>query len=61
MWCSLSSSFHPSSLSPPFSSSLPPPSPNSQVRGWKQRLPLNTILRVLQVLVPQVEKLCTDK
>ncbi|XP_064406820.1 protein HID1-like [Halichondria panicea] len=30
------------------------------VRGWKQKLPLNTVLRVLQILVPQVEKLCTE-
>lgn len=32
-----------------------------QVRSWKQKLPLNTVLRVLQVLVPQVEKLCSEK
>ena len=31
-----------------------------QVRSWKHKLPLNTVLRVLQVLVPQVEKLCID-
>lgn len=30
------------------------------VRAWKHKLPLNTVLRVLQVLVPQVEKLCTE-
>lgn len=30
------------------------------VSSWKQKLPLHTVLRVLQVLVPQVEKLCTE-
>ena len=34
---------------------------NVQVRAWKHKLPLNTVLRVLQVLVPQVEKLCSEK
>ena len=29
--------------------------------GWKSRLPLQTIMRLLQVLVPQVEKICLDK
>jgi hypothetical protein len=31
------------------------------VQSWKQKLPLQTILRLLQVLVPQVEKICIDK
>jgi hypothetical protein len=29
--------------------------------SWKNRLPLQTIMRLLQVLVPQVEKICLDK
>lgn len=29
--------------------------------GWKSKLPLQTIMRLLQVLVPQVEKICLDK
>ncbi|XP_033222110.1 protein HID1 isoform X2 [Belonocnema kinseyi] len=28
---------------------------------WKNKLPLQTIMRLLQVLVPQVEKICIDK
>ncbi|XP_056433505.1 protein HID1b [Gadus chalcogrammus] len=28
---------------------------------WKAKLPLQTIMRLLQVLVPQVEKICIDK
>ncbi|KAJ8377676.1 hypothetical protein AAFF_G00255210 [Aldrovandia affinis] len=31
------------------------------VLSWKSRLPLQTIMRLLQVLVPQVEKICIDK
>ncbi|XP_014788685.1 protein HID1 [Octopus bimaculoides] len=31
------------------------------VASWKQKLPLQTIMRMLQVLVPQVEKICIDK
>lgn len=31
------------------------------VEGWKSKLPLQTIMRMLQVLVPQVEKICIDK
>ncbi|XP_064594547.1 protein HID1-like [Liolophura sinensis] len=31
------------------------------VHSWKQKLPLQTIMRMLQVLVPQVEKICIDK
>lgn len=31
------------------------------VASWKQKLPLQTIMRLLQVLVPQVEKICIDK
>uniref|UniRef100_A0A8C9YT17 HID1 domain containing n=1 Tax=Sander lucioperca TaxID=283035 RepID=A0A8C9YT17_SANLU len=33
----------------------------SQVHSWKCKLPLQTIMRLLQVLVPQVEKICIDK
>uniref|UniRef100_A0A8C7JUQ6 HID1 domain containing n=1 Tax=Oncorhynchus kisutch TaxID=8019 RepID=A0A8C7JUQ6_ONCKI len=32
-----------------------------QVLSWKCKLPLQTIMRLLQVLVPQVEKICIDK
>ncbi|XP_076008299.1 protein HID1b [Genypterus blacodes] len=36
--------------------------PNSDwVVSWKTKLPLQTIMRLLQVLVPQVEKICIDK
>ncbi|XP_005913863.1 protein HID1b isoform X1 [Haplochromis burtoni] len=31
------------------------------VSSWKAKLPLQTIMRLLQVLVPQVEKICIDK
>ncbi|GAB6030879.1 cell wall bioproteinsis protein [Chamberlinius hualienensis] len=31
------------------------------VQSWKIKLPLQTIMRLLQVLVPQVEKICIDK
>ncbi|EEB12382.1 conserved hypothetical protein [Pediculus humanus corporis] len=31
------------------------------VQSWKSKLPLQTIMRLLQVLVPQVEKICIDK
>lgn len=31
------------------------------VESWKSKLPLETIQRLLHVLVPQVEKLCSDK
>ncbi|XP_003961150.1 protein HID1b isoform X2 [Takifugu rubripes] len=31
------------------------------VTSWKVKLPLQTIMRLLQVLVPQVEKICIDK
>lgn len=41
------------------------PSPGTlvhpQVLSWKSKLPLQTIMRLLQVLVPQVEKICIDK
>lgn len=30
-------------------------------QNWKHKLPLQTIMRLLQVLVPQVEKICMDK
>ncbi|XP_051888673.1 protein HID1 [Pristis pectinata] len=36
------------------------PSPE-WVISWKSKLPLQTIMRLLQVLVPQVEKICIDK
>ncbi|XP_078082167.1 protein HID1-like [Mustelus asterias] len=47
----------PSSLS---SASQWTPSPD-WVISWKSKLPLQTIMRLLQVLVPQVEKICIDK
>ena len=31
------------------------------LQGWKKFLPLDPILRTLQVLVPQVESLCAEK
>lgn len=31
------------------------------VDSWKSKIPLQTINRLLQVLVPQVEKICIDK
>ena len=31
------------------------------VQSWKHKLPLQTIMRLLQVLVPQVEKICIDQ
>ncbi len=31
------------------------------VSNWHAKLPLQTIMRLLQVLVPQVEKICIDK
>jgi len=31
------------------------------LKDWKSQLPLQTIMRMLQVLVPQVEKMCIDK
>ncbi|XP_026285011.1 protein HID1 isoform X2 [Frankliniella occidentalis] len=31
------------------------------VRSWKSKLPLQNIMRLLQILVPQVEKICIDK
>ena len=31
------------------------------IQNWKHKLPLQTIMRLLQVLVPQVEKICIDK
>lgn len=45
------------------------PTPNSAVwrptpdwvQSWRAKLPLQTIMRLLQVLVPQVEKICIDK
>lgn len=34
---------------------------NEWVQSWRSKLPLQTIMRLLQVLVPQVEKICIDK
>ncbi|XP_053727616.1 protein HID1b isoform X2 [Synchiropus splendidus] len=42
------------------SSSAWTPTPD-WVLSWKVKLPLQTIMRLLQVLVPQVEKICIDK
>ncbi|THD25421.1 Protein HID1 [Fasciola hepatica] len=37
-------------------------SPTSEwALGWKTKMPFQTIMRLLQVLVPQVEKICIDK
>ncbi|KAH0518653.1 Protein HID1 [Microtus ochrogaster] len=36
-------------------------SPSEGILSWKSKLPLQTIMRLLQVLVPQVEKICIDK
>lgn len=32
-----------------------------QFEGWHSKLPVETVLRTLQVLVPQVEALCAEK
>ncbi|TNN71581.1 Protein HID1 [Liparis tanakae] len=34
---------------------------DNEALSWKCKLPLQTIMRLLQVLVPQVEKICIDK
>uniref|UniRef100_A0A674AJK2 HID1 domain containing n=1 Tax=Salmo trutta TaxID=8032 RepID=A0A674AJK2_SALTR len=34
---------------------------DNEVLSWKSKLPLQTIMRLLQILVPQVEKICIDK
>uniref|UniRef100_A0A8C5N8U1 Protein HID1-like n=1 Tax=Gouania willdenowi TaxID=441366 RepID=A0A8C5N8U1_GOUWI len=47
-------------LSSVSSTSVWVPSPD-WVMSWKCKLPLQTIMRLLQVLVPQVEKICIDK
>nr|XP_043907621.1 protein HID1 isoform X1 [Solea senegalensis] len=47
-------------LSSASSTSLWAPAPD-WVHSWKCKLPLQTIMRLLQVLVPQVEKICIDK
>uniref|UniRef100_H3BX91 HID1 domain containing n=1 Tax=Tetraodon nigroviridis TaxID=99883 RepID=H3BX91_TETNG len=43
------------------SSSAPWSASPDWVMSWKVKLPLQTIMRLLQVLVPQVEKICIDK
>ncbi|TWW70070.1 Protein HID1 HID1 domain-containing protein [Takifugu flavidus] len=43
------------------STSFGPPHQTGLVLSWKCKLPLQTIMRLLQVLVPQVEKICIDK
>ncbi|CAL1263441.1 unnamed protein product [Larinioides sclopetarius] len=63
---SVSNAFHRTRASSAASSvaSVPPSHwvPTSDwVISWKQKLPLQTIMRLLQVLVPQVEKICIDK
>ncbi|XP_063868545.1 protein HID1-like isoform X2 [Scylla paramamosain] len=58
-----------SDSSGPSMSHVPTSSPGPQpwtpttawVLSWKAKLPLQTIMRLLQVLVPQVEKICIDK
>ncbi|XP_005801514.1 protein HID1-like [Xiphophorus maculatus] len=47
-------------LSSASSTSLWTPTPE-WILSWKCKLPLQTIMRLLQVLVPQVEKICIDK
>ncbi|XP_068606213.1 protein HID1 [Brachionichthys hirsutus] len=47
-------------LSNSSSASLWAPTPDWAL-AWKCKLPLQTIMRLLQVLVPQVEKICIDK
>uniref|UniRef100_A0A3B4YKD1 HID1 domain containing n=1 Tax=Seriola lalandi dorsalis TaxID=1841481 RepID=A0A3B4YKD1_SERLL len=47
-------------LSSASSTSFWAPTPD-WVLSWKCKLPLQTIMRLLQVLVPQVEKICIDK
>lgn len=56
-------------IAKPLGSASQPPQPRCphpfpcrwQVLSWKSKLPLQTIMRLLQVLVPQVEKICIDK
>ncbi|XP_069016087.1 protein HID1b [Embiotoca jacksoni] len=43
------------------SSTVPWSADPDWVSSWKSKLPLQTIMRLLQVLVPQVEKICIDK
>lgn len=31
------------------------------IQSWKSKLPLQTIMRLLQVLVPQVEQICMER
>ncbi|XP_056286281.1 protein HID1-like [Pseudoliparis swirei] len=50
-----------SRLSSVSSSSAPWSANTDWVLSWKAKLPLQTIMRLLQVLVPQVEKICIDK
>jgi hypothetical protein len=33
---------------------------NGNDASWKSKLPLHTVLKLLQILAPQVEKLCMD-
>lgn len=47
-------------VSTPTNSSVWHPTPE-WVASWRAKLPLQTIMRLLQVLVPQVEKICIDK
>ncbi|XP_046552525.1 LOW QUALITY PROTEIN: protein HID1-like [Haliotis rubra] len=67
----------PSNMTPPMTAEIPTRAPMMRagsaagpgawvatpdwVQSWKQKLPLQTIMRMLQVLVPQVEKICIDK
>lgn len=48
------------SSNPVNNASIWTPSPE-WVASWRAKLPLQTIMRLLQVLVPQVEKICIDK
>lgn len=48
------------SVTTPKNNSVWHPTPE-WVASWRAKLPLQTIMRLLQVLVPQVEKICIDK
>ncbi|GIZ04126.1 protein HID1 [Caerostris extrusa] len=64
---SVNNAFHRTRASSAASSVISVPMPGNWVPtsdwvvSWKQKLPLQTIMRLLQVLVPQVEKICIDK
>uniref|UniRef100_A0A8C2EY04 HID1 domain containing a n=1 Tax=Cyprinus carpio TaxID=7962 RepID=A0A8C2EY04_CYPCA len=62
MTCSLNEEMARRRLSSSSSSAISHWNPKPDwVLSWKSKLPLQTIMRLLQVLVPQVEKICIDK